>query len=110
MPHEFYQIMVGAPTMTLSGWKQLARWSIEYSCLAPEQKAKGQLLLEQSWKHFCEGVVTRYGNLMDKDGVTINKAAADAEYKKMLNTNTGKLAKGKPTYDTLPTGETTTKA
>lgn len=96
--------------MTLSSWKQLARWSIEYSCLNDEEKARGQQLLDQSWKEFCEGVVKRYGKLMDKDYISINKAAADAEYKKMLKTNTGKPARGKPTYDTLPTGETNTNA
>lgn len=100
MPHEFYQIMVGAPTITLYSWKQLARWSIEYSCLSLEEKAEGLDLLAKSWDEFCDTVIKRYKNLMEKDGVTINKKKADTEYKNMLTTNKGKSAKGKATYTT----------
>lgn len=98
MPHEFYQIMVGAPTITLYSWKQLARWSIEYSCLSAEEKTKGQYYLEESWAEFCDNVIKRYGNLMDKNGVTINKKKADTEYKNMLTTNKGRPAKDKAAY------------
>lgn len=84
--------------MTLYSWKQLARWSIEYSCLSPDEKTEGQRLLDKSWIEFCDNVIKRYGNLMEKDGVTIDKKKADTEYKNMLTTNKGKSAKGKATY------------
>ncbi|KAJ8109399.1 hypothetical protein OPT61_g7486 [Boeremia exigua] len=100
MPHEFYQIMVGAPTITLYSWKQLARWSIEYSCLSADEKKEGQKLLETSWIEFCQNVIHRYGKLMKDDHVTIDKEKADTEYKNMLKTNKGKPAKDKATYTT----------
>ncbi|KAF1943731.1 Metallo-dependent hydrolase [Clathrospora elynae] len=81
MGHEFYQIMVGAPTMSLYSWKQLARWSIEYSCLSNEEKVEGQAILDRSWKVFCEGVVKDYGDLMTGD--TIDEAKAKKAYEKL---------------------------
>lgn len=110
MPHEFYQIIVGAPTMTLYSWKQLARWSIEYSCLSPDEKAEGLRLLERSWIEFCDSVIKRYGSLMQKDGVTIDKKKADTEYKNMLTTNKGKSAKDKATYTSSALEEPSTAA
>jgi|SRR5690242_296503 len=99
MPHEFYQIMVGAPTITLYSWKQLARWSIEYSCLPASEKIEGLEILEKSWIEFCDDIDKRYGNLMEEDGVTINKEKADADYVNMLATNKGESAK-EATYKT----------
>jgi adenosine deaminase CECR1 len=80
MSHEFYQIMVGAPTMSLYSWKQLARWSIEYSCLSKEEQVKGQRYLNKSWKEFCEEVVNQYGDLMEGD--QIDEAKAKMAYDK----------------------------
>lgn len=57
MNHEFYQIMVGTPTMSLYSWKQLARWSIEYSCLSKSDKKKGLEILDTAWQKFCQIVV-----------------------------------------------------
>jgi adenosine deaminase CECR1 len=67
MSHEFYQIMVGAPTMSLYSWKQLAKWSIQYSCLEVEEKKEGQDILDKSWKEFCQTVVREYGPLMKEE-------------------------------------------
>lgn len=64
MSHEFYQIMVGAPTMSLYSWKQLARWSIDYSCLEEKQKIEGHRILESDWTQFCYDVVKKYSPLM----------------------------------------------
>jgi adenosine deaminase CECR1 len=76
MGHEFYQIMVGAPTMSLYSWKQLARWSIDYSCLLKEDQAKGHNYFDQSWEEFCQAVVDKYDNLlMVGDKVDAGKAA-----------------------------------
>ena len=75
MNHEFYQIMVGAPTMSLYSWKQLARWSIEYSCLKPEDVTKGLEILDESWRTFCKDVVDKYdAALMDGDKIDVERA------------------------------------
>jgi adenosine deaminase CECR1 len=82
MNHEFYQIMVGAPTMSLYSWKQLARWSIEYSCLSEKQQKEGLRILEGTWKEFCQRVVDDYGGLMKGDGSDeIDDAKAEAFYR-----------------------------
>jgi adenosine deaminase CECR1 len=66
MAHEFYQVMVGAPTISLHSWKQLAKWSLEYSCLSEDEKKLSQGILEESWKEFCKTVIQKYGGLMIK--------------------------------------------
>jgi adenosine deaminase CECR1 len=66
--------MVGAPTMSLYSWKQLARWSIDYSCLSNNQKTKGHEILTQAWKEFCGQVVRDYGDLMAGDEIDETKA------------------------------------
>ncbi|KAF2844598.1 Metallo-dependent hydrolase [Plenodomus tracheiphilus IPT5] len=60
MSHEFYQVMVGTPTMSLYGWKQLARWSLDYSCLSAEDKVEGHRLFDKDWNTFCKRVVKEY--------------------------------------------------
>jgi adenosine deaminase CECR1 len=82
MSHEFYQIMVGAPTMSLYSWKQLARWSIDYSCLSKAQKTRGHEILAQEWRTFCDYVVDTYGDLM------VNGEIDEAKFKE-------KCAKGR---------------
>jgi adenosine deaminase CECR1 len=74
MSHEFYQIMVGAPSMSLYSWKQLALWSIEYSCLSDPDKAKGKNILLQTWAVFCAEIVKDYGELLN--GEKLNEAEA----------------------------------
>jgi adenosine deaminase CECR1 len=74
MSHEFYQIMVGAPTISLYSWKQLARWSIDYSCLSAKEQVDGHRILDQDWKDFCRHVVDKYGPLMVGDEVDKEKA------------------------------------
>lgn len=64
MAHEFYQIMVGAPSISLYSWKQLARWSIDYSCLSVREKAEGHKILNSEWKKFCQEVVEKYRPIM----------------------------------------------
>lgn len=78
MSHEFYQIMVGAPSMSLYSWKQLARWSIDYSCLSKQQKIQGHEILTVEWKQFSQNVIRDYGHLMDGD--KIDEAKAKEEY------------------------------
>jgi adenosine deaminase CECR1 len=61
--------MVGAPTMSLYSWKQLALWSLEYSCLTEQEKTKGYEIFDESWKAFCKKVVEQYENLLEDDKV-----------------------------------------
>ncbi|KAH7038925.1 cat eye syndrome critical region protein 1 [Macrophomina phaseolina] len=62
MNHEFYQVMVGTPTMSIHGWRQLAKWSIEHSCLKHEEIEDGLRFFGERWESFCEWVVTEYGD------------------------------------------------
>lgn len=68
MPHEFYQFLVGSPSITLYNWKQVARSSIEYSCLSEKQIEQGLLQLEKDWKAFIKMILSKFGHLLDKDG------------------------------------------
>ncbi|PSN66413.1 Metallo-dependent hydrolase [Corynespora cassiicola Philippines] len=79
MSHEFYQIMVGSPSISLHSWKQLAIWSLEYSCLSEKEVQQGKSYYEQSWTQFCRQVVNRYGRLMAGDKIIedVAKAAYD---------------------------------
>jgi hypothetical protein len=59
--HEFYQVMVGSPSMNLHGWRQLCEWSIQYSCLSNEEKQQAFKIFWREWETFCKWVVTEYG-------------------------------------------------
>lgn len=59
--HEFYQVMVGSTTMSLHGWRQLAEWSIEYSCLGSKEKVEARRIFEQEWEVFCGWIIEEYG-------------------------------------------------
>jgi adenosine deaminase CECR1 len=67
MSHEFYQIMVGSPTISIHSWKQLALWSLEYSCLNDTQKERGKEIFLKTWEIFCEKVVEKYKDLFKGD-------------------------------------------
>ncbi|KAG9383557.1 Cat eye syndrome critical region protein 1 [Pyrenophora tritici-repentis] len=47
--------------MSLYSWKQLARWSIDYSCLSEKEQKEGHKYLDESWEQFCHDVVNTYG-------------------------------------------------
>jgi adenosine deaminase CECR1 len=59
--YEFYQIMVGSPTMNIHGWRQLAEWSIEYSCLNEADQATAVRIFEADWDAFCTWIIDTYG-------------------------------------------------
>lgn len=59
--HEFYQVMVGSPTMSLHGWKQLCEWSIQHSCLSNAEKHQAFKIFAGEWEAFCNWVVKEYG-------------------------------------------------
>jgi adenosine deaminase CECR1 len=60
--------------MSLYSWKQLALWSIEYSCLNDEQKTKGKRILMETWVGFCTEIVEEYGELLDGEELDETKA------------------------------------
>lgn len=61
LSYEFYQVMVGDTRMTIHGWKQLAEWSLEHSCLDGEQKQHALEIFARDFEAFCEWVVKVYG-------------------------------------------------
>ncbi|KAF2087863.1 Metallo-dependent hydrolase [Saccharata proteae CBS 121410] len=69
MSHEFYQVMVGTPTMSLHGWKQLAEWSLVYSCLSRAEKEKGLEILRGEWEGFCGWIVEEFGPYVEGLGL-----------------------------------------
>lgn len=81
MAHEFYQIIVGAPSISLYSWKQLARWSVDYSCLSEKEKAEGHQILNSEWRKFCEGIVEKYGPIMAGDGEEVDDEKAKSVYR-----------------------------
>lgn len=80
MSHEFYQIMVGAPTISLYSWKQLARWSLDYSCLSHAEIRDGHVILANDWKLFCKWVKKEYGPIVVDDEVDEEKAKQYEKY------------------------------
>ncbi|WPH02421.1 Hypothetical protein R9X50_00528500 [Acrodontium crateriforme] len=65
LSHEFHQVMVGDPRMTIHGWKQLAEWSLEHSCLTAEEIGRALEIHRRDWEGFCEWVVETYGLFAD---------------------------------------------
>lgn len=53
--------------MNLHGWKQLAQWSIEHSCLSKEEVKKGKEIHARDWEAFCEWIVETYGEYEEMD-------------------------------------------
>lgn len=76
MSHEFYQIMVGAPTVSIHSWKQLALWSIEYSCLSDKEKQQGKEIYLRSWEKFCKQIVDEYSHLLVDGKINQDRATA----------------------------------
>lgn len=72
--------------MNIHSWKQLALWSLEYSCLSKEEKERGKTIFLESWKEFCNvvvrrfGVVGKFGEGEEKNHFTIDIEKARKEY------------------------------
>lgn len=62
---EFYQVMVGDPRMSIHGWKQLAEWSIEHSCLSDDEIEQAKRIHAKDWDRFCRWIVETYGAEVD---------------------------------------------
>ncbi|KAL0257192.1 hypothetical protein SLS55_008002 [Diplodia seriata] len=68
MSHEWYQVMSGAGRgdgeaggMDLRGWRKLARWSLEYSCMPDAERQEAERVFEEQWEEFCGWIVETYG-------------------------------------------------
>jgi adenosine deaminase CECR1 len=71
LSHEFYQVMVGSPSMNLHGWKQLIEWSITHSMLSDSEKGFAMNIFYREWTEFCQWVVDQYGEYADGLGFAI---------------------------------------
>ncbi|GIZ40581.1 hypothetical protein CKM354_000391400 [Cercospora kikuchii] len=60
LSYEFYQVLVGDPRMNIHGWKQLAHWSIDHSCLDQSQRMQLKATFDEEWETFCQWVVDTY--------------------------------------------------
>ncbi|KAK5151463.1 hypothetical protein LTS14_009306 [Recurvomyces mirabilis] len=65
LSYEFYQVMVGDTRMNIHGWKQLAEWSIQHSCLAEAEIDRAMNIFAKDWDAFCHWVVSTYGQYAD---------------------------------------------
>ena len=57
--------MVGSPSMSLHGWKQLAEWSIEHSCLNDFEKSEMEREFRLQWELFYKWVIAQYSDYAD---------------------------------------------
>lgn len=63
--------MIGSEAMTLQGWKQLAKWSLEHSCMNPRELAAVTAEWTKRWNEFCQWIVDEYGSkLQDYEAPT----------------------------------------
>ncbi|KAG4428746.1 hypothetical protein IFR05_015771 [Cadophora sp. M221] len=60
LSHDFYQVMIGSESMSLQGWKQLAKWSLEHSCMDPEQLKAVTAEWTRKWDEFCQWIIDEY--------------------------------------------------
>ncbi|KAI2610084.1 Metallo-dependent hydrolase [Hypoxylon fragiforme] len=50
LSHDFYEVMVGNRNMNLYGWRQLARWSLDHSCMSQVERERVLVEWERRWK------------------------------------------------------------
>lgn len=53
--------MIGKPDMTLFGWKQLIKWSLDHSCLSPAEHRDVQRAWETRWERFLDEAIEEFG-------------------------------------------------
>ncbi|KAI1121406.1 hypothetical protein F5Y10DRAFT_256420 [Nemania abortiva] len=56
LSHDFYEVMAGNCKINLFGWKQVARWSIEHSCLSPQERGRMLTEWEMRWQDFVDAL------------------------------------------------------
>lgn len=52
--------------MSLHGWRQLAEWSIEHSCMTEIEKRVARSIFANDWEVFCDWVVKEYDEFAAK--------------------------------------------
>jgi adenosine deaminase CECR1 len=57
--------MIGSEDMSLLGWKQLAKWSLEHSCMDDDQKKEITTVWQRKWDEFCLWIINNYSHLED---------------------------------------------
>ncbi|KAM3071015.1 hypothetical protein ACMFMG_009921 [Clarireedia jacksonii] len=60
LSHDFYQTMIGSEAMSLYGWKQLAMWSLEHSCMDDSERVRVTAEWARRWEDFCQWIVEHY--------------------------------------------------
>lgn len=61
LSHDFYQVMIGSESMSLLGWKQLVKWSLEHSCMSSAELRSVTEVWTTRWNEFCQWIVDEYG-------------------------------------------------
>ena len=56
--------MIGSEAMTLLGWKQLCKWSLEHSCMEANELAAVTAEWTTKWTEFCQWIVDEYELLL----------------------------------------------
>ncbi|PWW76862.1 Metallo-dependent hydrolase [Tuber magnatum] len=62
LSHDFYQVMSGFDSMSLHGWRVLAEWSLEHSCMSPQEKSRALAEWNKKWGVFCQWIVNKFGS------------------------------------------------
>jgi adenosine deaminase CECR1 len=57
--------MVGDPRMSIHGWKQMAEWSLEHSCLSAAEIKQAMEIHHREFDVFCQWVVDEFGVFAD---------------------------------------------
>ncbi|KAJ5261279.1 Metallo-dependent hydrolase [Penicillium angulare] len=58
--HELYQITMGSNKISLSGWKRLAEWSLDHSCMDEEEKTERKRVFQEDWRLFCAWIIETF--------------------------------------------------
>lgn len=61
LSHNFYQVLVGSPSMSLSGCRQLVQWSIDHSCMSDREKELARKRLAVDWEKFLRWIIASFG-------------------------------------------------
>ncbi|KAI0388551.1 hypothetical protein F5Y17DRAFT_470367 [Xylariaceae sp. FL0594] len=56
LSHDFFEVMAGHRGINLYGWIQLARWSIEHSCLSEAERKRMLPEWERRWREFVDAL------------------------------------------------------
>ncbi|CAK7242806.1 MAG: hypothetical protein STHCBS139747_004308 [Sporothrix thermara] len=62
LSHDFYQILVGKADMGLFGWRQLAEWSLEHSCLDEEDTKCARESWLKEWREYIFWLLKEYAD------------------------------------------------